>query len=159
MVLKRIFGDRAPHKHIQQYHGVSEAWMQGEQQRLADIAIDLGIETQIVRSGDQIELGFKNVKDAAMLRLRAFGNDHNPGRHVHSESFEAGDEAYRDAWLEHARAAIDELGLPCRIEADDNRIHFRFDTNGEHAIFTEMRDRGVFHRLALADIGGPTPHV
>ena len=130
--------------------------MQHEQQRLTDLAVDLGIDTRVTRSRDYIELDFKNVKDAAMMRLRAFGNDYNPGRHVHQENFEAGDEPYRDAWLKHARTAIDEMGLACRIEDDGNQVFFRFDTTGDVALFTEMRDRGVFHQLALADIGGPT---
>lgn len=157
MVLRRIFGDRAPHRHVQQYHGASEALLRQEQERLADLAAEMGIDTRITRHGQTIELGFGNVKDAAMLRLRAFGNDYNPGRHIHEEKFEAGDEPYRDAWLAHARTAIDELGLACRIERDGNQVFFRFDTTGDVALFTEMRDRGVFHRLALADIGGPTP--
>ena len=157
MRLFKLFGDRAPYKHVQHYNGeASEAWMQQEQTRLADLAVERGIETRIDRNGSDIELSFANVKDAAMMRLRAFGNDYNPGRHVHQENFEAGDEPYRDAWLKHARAAIDEMGLACRIEDDGNQVFFRFDTTGDVALFTEMRDRGVFHQLALADIGGPT---
>ena len=157
MVLKRIFGRRAPYTHSQHYdHSPSDAWMEGEQQRLLDIAAELGIDLQLVRQGDDIQLGFKNVKESAMMRLRAFGNDINPGMHIHEENFDPGDEHYRDAWLTHARAAIDELGLPCRIEQNGNQIFFRFDTTGDVSLFTEMRDRGVFHRLALQDIGGPT---
>lgn len=156
MILNRIFGDRAPHKHVQIYRDASDAWLEREQERLTQIAMDLGMDTKITRHGDQIELAFNNVKDSALLRLRAFGNDYNPGRHVHEENFEPGDELYQDAFLTHAQAAIDETGLACRIERDGSQVFFRFDTNGEHALFTEMRDRGVFHHLALTDIGGPT---
>lgn len=158
MVLRRIFGDRAPHKHVHTYNGSpSDAWMQREHDRLTDIATDLGIKTRIIRTSDRIELQFGNVKDSALMRLRAFGNDYNPGQHVHEENFVPGDESYRDAYLAHARRTIDELGLPCRIEQEGNQVFFRFDTTGDVAIFTEMRDRGVFHKLALHDIGGPSP--
>ena len=157
MVLRRIFGGHAPHTYTQHYRdNPSDAWMEQEQQRLVDIADELGIDLQLVRLGSEIHLGFANVKDSAMMRLRAFGNDYNPGRHVHLENFLEGDELYRDIYLSHARAAIDELGLACRIEQNGNQVAFRFDTTGDHAIFTEMRDRGVFHRLALQAIGGPT---
>lgn len=157
MVLKGIFGGRAPYTHTQHYeHNPSEAWMEQEQQRLIGIAEDLGIDFQLVRQGNEVHLGFGNVKDAAMLRLRAFGNDYNPGKHVHLENFVEGDELYRDAYLVHAQAAINELGLSCRIEQKGNQVAFRFDTSGDHAIYTEMRDRGVFHQLAMQDIGGPT---
>ena len=156
MGLHRIFRNHAPHRHVQRYQNASVAWMAREQERLSNIALELGIDTQICRYGNCIELGFKNVQDAAMLRLRAFGNDYNPGQHIHHETFETGDEPYRDAYLNHAKAAIDDLGLACRIERDGNQVSFRFDTNGDHAVFTEMRDRGVFHHLALTDIGGPS---
>ena len=157
MGLFRLFGDRAPYKHVQNYGSEpSAAWMQAEQDRLTQIAIDLGLDVRLDRAGGDIELRFKNVKDCAMFRLRAFGNDYNPGLHVHEENFVEGDEAYRDAYLEHARQAINELGLACRIEQDGNQVFFRFDTVGDVALFTEMRDRGVFHHKALHDIGGPT---
>ena len=156
MVLRRIFGDRAPHKHIQSYPSVSESWMQREQERLEQIAIDLGIDTRITRHRDEIEIEFNNVKDSALMRLRSFGRGYNPGQHIHEENFEAGDEAYRDAYLIHAQAAIDEMRLACCIERHGNQVYFQFDTIGEHALFTERRDRAVFHHLAVTDIGGPT---
>ncbi|MEL7087083.1 MAG: hypothetical protein AAGL98_01360 [Planctomycetota bacterium] len=157
MRLLRLFGDRAPYRHVQHYGDQpSQAWMQQEQERLVDIAVDLGIDTKINRHEGSIELLFNDVKDAGMFRLRAYGNDHNPGRHVHRETFEPGDDAYRDAWIAHAREAIDQMGLACRIEQDGDQVNFRFDTNGDVSLFTEMRDRGVFHHNALIDIGGPT---
>jgi|GEM_PF-6189134 len=133
--------------------------MEREQERLIGIAEDLGIDVHLVRHRDEILLGFTNFKDGALMRLRAFGNDYSPGQHVHNEAFMAGDETYRDRYLTHARTAIDELGLSCQIEQDGNQVAFRFDTTGDHALFTEMRDRGVFHQLALQDIGGPTAQL
>ena len=81
MALNRIFGDRAPYKHVQTYWvNPSDTWMQREQERLSDIAIDLGIDIRINRSGNRIEMAFGNVKSASLMRLRAFGNDYNHGQ-------------------------------------------------------------------------------
>ncbi len=157
MALQSISGDRAPYKHVHNCHGASDAWMLQEFQRLSEIADDLGINTRIVSHDDRIELEFENVKDCALMRLRAFGNDYNPGQHIQDVNFQPGDDLYQEAYLTHARTAIESMGLACRIERNDaHQVSFRFDTVGDHALFTELIDRGVVHQLALADIGGPT---
>lgn len=129
--------------------------MEQEQERLNRIAIDLGINARMVRRGTQIEIEFDKYMDSARFRLRAHGNDYNPGHHSHTEHFKEGDERYRDAWVRHVQRSIDELGLKCRIVRNGNEVTFNFDWSGDLMQFSDLRNQNVYHCLALAEIDGP----
>ena len=156
MNIRRFFSVQAAHIHTHTYHDQpSEAYLAREQEKFVDLAEEMGITTRIVRAGDSIQFEFENFHDSAIFRIKAFGNDINPQNHLHTENFKPGDESYQQAWLDGAKNALDEMGVPYRIEHDGTDATFKFDTMAEHAIFVELRDRGVFHEMAMDGMNGP----
>lgn len=49
-----------------------------------------------------------------------------------------------------------ERGLYSESLRDGGQVQFKFDTIEEHAVFVELRDRGVFHEMAM---GNPGRHM
>lgn len=151
MSLTKLFGGEAPHKHTHTYTDRPNAsWIAQEKVRLIGLAEELGIEIEITQANaHELQFGFSGHLDSARFRVAAFGSTRNPEAHVHAEAFSPGDERYQDAWLESAQRVLNELGVGCRIVRDGEQTEFRFDTVEEHAVFVELRDRGVFHDMAM----------
>lgn len=166
MSLTTLFRGEAPHRHTHTYTDKPSAtWMAQEKARLIELAGELGITFEITQTdADELQFAFGNVLDSARFRVAAFGSVVSPEAHVHTETFTRGDERYQEAWLEAAQHVLDELGLACRMVHEGERVQFRFDTLEEHAIFVELRDRGLFHEMAMGNtgpnlLGVPSPHL
>ena len=127
--------------------------MLDEQQRLRAVAHELGIDVRISQNGRFIDMEFANWHDSVQMRYHAFGMDLAPGDHRHTETFHEGDEAYRDAWLRSAEQTMLEHGFDFELEQAGNELTFRFESQMQHSLFVEMRDRGLFHQAAMRQIG------
>ena len=129
--------------------------MLDEQQRLRAVAEELGIDVRLSQNGRFIEMAFANWHDSVKVRYNAYGLVLAPGDHRHTETFHQGDEAYRDAWLRAAKQTMLEHSFDFELEQAGNEFTFRFESQMQHSLFVEMRDRGLFHRAAMAEISSP----
>lgn len=122
--------------------------MRAEQARIHELAefLDIPISTQIC--GNQLEIEFKNWHDSAELRLNAFSVDVGHESHLHTEEFVPGQEEYQRRWVAAAQDQLNHLGIAYRIERHGHEVEFSFDHAAEHAVFVDLRDRGVFHARA-----------
>lgn len=147
MSITESFSWRASYSKVYKNNPSTE-WLAHERARLDCLATEHKIVVDIRKRADGSGFDFRFLDSLAFWRFEevAYGDrENNPGSHRHTERFpDEGDRPYQAAWTAYATRAMAEIGIACTIETQGDTTRFSFNTAEDHALFTYLRDIGMF---------------
>jgi hypothetical protein len=120
--------------------------MQAEEQRLLNLAIEMGTNLRTRLQGNEIELCFEQWGHGVGFREEAFWNEAHTGTYQHTINFD--DEVGIETWMKAARQFLDELGVQYTVDHCRTSRCFHIADMCAHALFVEHADDGSFDRAA-----------